>query len=64
LDDAPTKPRKPYIVDAYGRLSAIMEVELFPTIRSAQEILADEWVSSAAEPANNSVQVQRGNTCR
>jgi len=38
-------------VDAYGRLSAIMGVELFPTMRSAQEILADEGVSSAATAA-------------
>jgi site-specific DNA recombinase len=62
----PTGYRQPYVVDAYGRLSAIMGVNLFPTARSGQEILAEEGVkpASAAISANQAGQVQRGNTCR
>jgi hypothetical protein len=39
-------------------------VELFPTMRSAQEILVDEGVSFAVKSANNRGQVQGGNTWR
>jgi site-specific DNA recombinase len=60
----PTGYRQPYIVDAYGRLSAIMGVNLFPTVRSGEEIVAKEGVKSAANSANQTGQVQRGNTCR
>jgi len=62
----PTGYRQPYVVDAYGRLSAIMGVNLFPTVRSGQEILQEEGVTvaSAALAANHSGQVQRGNTCQ
>jgi hypothetical protein len=56
--------REPSIVDAYGRPSAILGVELFPTMRSAQEILVDEGVSFAVKSANNRGQVQGGNTWR
>jgi hypothetical protein len=62
----PTGYRQPYVVDAYGRLSAIMGVNLFPTARSSQEILVEEGVkcASAAIAANQTGQVQRGNTWR
>jgi site-specific DNA recombinase len=62
----PTGYRQPYVVDAYGRLSAIMGVNLFPTVRSSQEILVEEGVkgASAAIAANQTGQVQRGNTRR
>jgi hypothetical protein len=53
---------EPYVVDAYGRLSAIGGVELFPTVRSGKEIIAVEGVRSAAMHATDSGQVQRGNT--
>ena len=58
----PTGYRQPYVVDAYGRLSAIMGVKLFPQTRSTEEIFANEGVSedrSAAITANLSRQVQR-----
>ena len=42
----PTGYRRPYVVDAYGRLSAIMGVNLFPTARSGEEIIAEEGVKS------------------
>jgi site-specific DNA recombinase len=60
----PTGYRQPYIVDAYGRLSAIMGVNLFPKARSGEEIVAEEGVRSAVISANQTGQVQRGNTCR
>jgi hypothetical protein len=43
-----------------------MGVNLFPTVRSGQEILEQEGVTvaSAALAANHSGQVQRGNTCQ
>jgi site-specific DNA recombinase len=41
----PTGYREPYEVTVYGRLSAIMGVDLFPTMRSNREILAEEGVS-------------------
>jgi site-specific DNA recombinase len=59
----PTGYRQPYVVDAYGRLSAIMGVDLFPTARSGEEIVAAEGVSRAVNSANQPGQVQRGNTC-
>jgi site-specific DNA recombinase len=60
----PTEYRKPYEVSVYGRLSAIMGVDLFPTIRSNQEILAGEGVSRALVASTSQGQVQHGNTCR
>src|SRR3984957_20555914 len=62
----PTGYRQPYVVDAYGRLSAIMGVNLFPTVRSGRQILEEEGVTvaSAALAANHSGQVRRGNTCQ
>jgi hypothetical protein len=60
----PTGYRQPYVVDAYGRLSAIMGVNLFPTARSGQEIVAEEGLRSTVNSANQTGQVQRGNTCR
>jgi site-specific DNA recombinase len=60
----PTEYRKPYVVRAYGRLSAIMGVTLFPTARSGEEIVADEGLSAAAIASNKTGQVQRGNTCQ
>jgi len=41
----PTEYRAPYEVSVYGRLSAIMGVDLFPTMRSNKEILAEEGLS-------------------
>jgi site-specific DNA recombinase len=41
----PTPAKAPYDVSVYGRLSAIMGVDLFPTARSNKEILAAEGVS-------------------
>jgi site-specific DNA recombinase len=42
----PTDYRKPYSVSVYGRLSAMLGgVDLFPTRRSNEEILAEEGVS-------------------
>ena len=38
----PTEYRAPYEVDVNGRLSAIMGVDLYPTVRSTSEILAAE----------------------
>ena len=38
----PTPKRADYEVDAYGRLSAIMGIDLFPTKRTNAEILAAE----------------------
>jgi hypothetical protein len=60
----PTGYRQPYVVDAYGRLSAIMGVDLFPKSRSNDEILAQEGTKSAALTSNEGGQVQRGNTWR
>ena len=60
----PTGYRRPYVVDAYGRLAAIMGVDLFPTARSGPEIVAEEGLRSAVKSANVAGQVQRGNTCR
>jgi site-specific DNA recombinase len=60
----PTGYRQPYVVDAYGRLSAIMGVDLFPKTRSTGEILAQEGTKSAALTSNDVGQVQRGNTRR
>jgi hypothetical protein len=51
-------------MDAYGRFSAIMGINLFPTARSGEEIVAEEGVRSAVISANVAGQVQRGNTCR
>jgi len=58
----PTGYREGYVVDAYGRLSAIMGIDLFPTMRSAEEILISEGVNSAVKTTSLSGQVQRGNT--
>jgi site-specific DNA recombinase len=58
----PTAYREPYMVDAYGRLSAIMGTDLFPTRRSGEEIIAAEGVSPAVMHATDRGQVQRGNT--
>lgn len=41
----PTGYREDYVVDAYGRLSAIMGINLFPTMRSNKEIVAAEGLS-------------------
>jgi site-specific DNA recombinase len=41
----PTPYRAPYDISVFGRLSAIMGVDLFPTMRSNKEILAEEGVS-------------------
>ncbi len=41
----PTPAKAPYDVSVYGRLSAIMGVDLFPTARSNKEILTSEGVS-------------------
>ena len=61
----PTGYRKSYVIDMYGRHSARMGgVEMFPTMRSAQEILSEEGVSSASISSNSGGQVQRGNTWR
>ena len=59
----PTGYREGYVIDAYGRLPAIMGIDLFPTMRSAEEILTSEGVNSAVKTASLPGQVQRGNTC-
>jgi chromosome segregation ATPase len=41
----PTGKRQPYEISIYGRLAAIMGVDLFPTQRSAAQILDSEGVS-------------------
>jgi DNA invertase Pin-like site-specific DNA recombinase len=41
----PTPYRADYGISVFGRLSAIMGVDLFPTMRSNKEILAEEGVS-------------------
>jgi hypothetical protein len=41
----PTPKRHPYEVTPYARLSAIMGLELFPKLRSAQEMLAEQGVT-------------------
>jgi hypothetical protein len=38
----PTKARHPYAVTPYARLSVIMGIELFPKMRSAEEMLAEQ----------------------
>jgi site-specific DNA recombinase len=43
----PTEYRAPYEVSVYGRLSAMLGVDLFPTARSNAEILAAEGFSRA-----------------
>ena len=43
----PTEYRAPYEVSVFGRLSAIMGVDLFPTARSNTEILAAEGLTRA-----------------
>ncbi|MGY3506315.1 recombinase family protein [Bradyrhizobium sp. USDA 4471] len=40
----PTGKRMPYEITPYARLSAIMGVELFPTVRSTEEILKEHGV--------------------
>lgn len=42
----PTGYREPYEVSVFGRLASIMGLDLFPTVRSNKEILAEEGVSS------------------
>jgi site-specific DNA recombinase len=58
----PTGYRAGYVIDAYGRLPAIMGIDLFPTMRSAEEIVAEEGVSPAVKTTSLPGQVQRGNT--
>ena len=41
----PTEKRAPYEFTPYGRLAAIMGVELFPTLQGAQQILEAEGIS-------------------
>jgi hypothetical protein len=60
----PTAYREGYVIDVYGRLPAIMGINLFPTMRSAEEILTSEGVSSAVINTTARGQVQRGNTWR
>jgi hypothetical protein len=64
----PTPERADYVIDVYGRPSAHLGINLFPSMRSMEEILSDEAVSAkyraAAIPANRIGQVQHGNTCQ
>jgi site-specific DNA recombinase len=60
----PTAYRAGYVIDVYGRVPAIMGINLFPTMRSAEEILTSEGVSSAVINTTARGQVQRGNTWR
>jgi len=64
----PTAERAPYEIDVYGRPGAHLGINLFPSMRSMEEILTDEAVSTknraAALQANLIGQVQRGNTCQ
>lgn len=61
----PTGYREPYVVDAYGRLSAIMGIDLFPIKRSAKKILAAEGVicsdNNALDLARLQLSQQRDN---
>jgi len=41
----PTAKRHPYEVTPYARLSAIMGLQLFPTLRSPEEMLAEQGVT-------------------
>jgi site-specific DNA recombinase len=41
----PTAKRHPYEVTPYARLSAIMGIELFPPVRSPEEMLAEQRVT-------------------
>lgn len=41
----PTKKRHPYEVTPYARLSAIMGVELFPKVRTTEEMLAEQGLT-------------------
>jgi len=45
----PTGKRMPYEVDAYGRLSAIMGIDLFPVGRSGEEIIAAEGLPAYSD---------------
>lgn len=52
----PTDKRMPYEISVYGRLSAMMGVDLFPTMRSNAEIIAAEALPAAAIQAKLSPQ--------
>jgi DNA invertase Pin-like site-specific DNA recombinase len=47
----PTPNRADYEFTPYGRLSALMGIDLFPTVRSPQEILANEGAYAVAAKA-------------
>ena len=47
----PTGKRMPYEISVYGRLAAIMGVDLFPTMRSNEEIVAAEAIPAVAIPS-------------
>lgn len=47
----PTAKRMPYEVNVYGRLAAIMGVDLFPTMRTNEEIVAAEAIPAVAIPS-------------
>jgi hypothetical protein len=48
----PTPKRRRYAVTPYARLSAIMGIELFPKTRSAEEMLAEQGLSTMSLSAN------------
>jgi site-specific DNA recombinase len=48
----PTPKRHRYTVTPYARLSAIMGIELFPKTRSAEEMLAEQGLSTMSLSAN------------
>jgi hypothetical protein len=57
-----TVERRSYEVSVYGRLAAIMGVDLFPTMRTPSEIIEEEAFGAAAITANEGGQVQRSNS--
>jgi hypothetical protein len=50
-----TVERRPHEVCVYGRLAAIMGVDLFPTMRTPSEIIEEEAFGAAAITANEEV---------
>jgi len=48
----PTPKRQRYAVTPYARLSAIMGIEMFPKLRSPEEMLAEQGLSAMPFLAN------------
>jgi site-specific DNA recombinase len=58
----PTGHSKPYEVSVYGRLSAMLGVELFPNMRTAEQIVQEERIPNSATASGNSYAALRNST--